>query len=224
MKRIGNIFITALCCALAAVSFNSCIEEEDYTIDAQTYKEYMNKMAGDYSGKVRFYYPKYNNGSLAAVKYDSLTTHWTVRTDSTVTLYNFPISKLDSAIIVPETDVTDRGKWLMALRSQMKSQADITLKSFFYIPNTQAITSEQVQFYVNPMYAGVKFDYEGTTKTAYFIFYSNSYYGVWNSEDHTFQYQMSLYAICFDQLEVNSENTVTAAPYMRTIGITCEAK
>ncbi len=224
MKSIGNIFFSAFCCALTAVAFNSCIEEENYIIDAQTYKEYMDKMTGDYSGMVRFYYQKYNNGSMAAVKYDSINTQWTVRNDSTVTLYNFPISKLDSAIIVPETDVTDRGKWLMALRNQMKTSPNIALKSFFYIPNKQSITSQQVQFYVNPMYVGINFDYEGTTKTAYFVFYSNSYYGVWNAENHTFQYQMSLYGICFDKLEMNSENSVTTAPYIRTVGMTCKAK
>lgn len=224
MKKIGKFFIAALCCAMTAIAFNSCSEAEDYTIDAQTYKQYMSKMAGDYTGKVRFYYSKYSNNVVSAVKYDSLTTRWTVRTDSTVTLYNFPISKLDSAIIVPSTDTTNKGKYLMALRDQMKSLPNVSLKSFFYIPSTQAITSQYVQFYVNPMYAKTTFEYEGAEKKAYFIFYPNYYYGVWSPTNFTFQYQMALYAICFDQPELNSENTVNTTPYMRAIYLTCEAQ
>ena len=58
MKKIGKIFAIALCCIVAAVSFNSCVESEDYSIDEQTYKKYMNEMAGEYGGRVRFYYAK----------------------------------------------------------------------------------------------------------------------------------------------------------------------
>lgn len=224
MERIGKIFVTALCCVMAAVSFNSCMDSEDYSIDEQTYKKYMNDMAGEYGGRVRFYYPKYNGIGLEATKYDSTDTYWTARADSTVTLYRFPISKLDSAIIVPSTDNTVKGKYLRELHNQMRSMPDVTLKSFFYIASKQAITSQYVQFYVNPAYVETTFNYEGSPKKAYFLFYPNYLSGIWTATKHTFEYQMALYAICFDKPEINAETTATTYTYMREIYITCEAK
>ena len=224
MKKIGKIFAIALCCIVAAVSFNSCVESEDYSIDEQTYKKYMNEMAGEYGGRVRFYYAKYNGIGIEPAKYDSTDTYWTARNDSTVTLYRFPVSKLDSAITVPNTDITNKGKYLRELHSQMRSMPDVTLKSFFFIPNKQAVTSQYIQFYVNPMYAETTFNYEGKPKKAYFVFYPNSFAGIWTPTKRTFEYQMGLYAICFDKPEVNSEKTVPRAPYIRGIYITGEAR
>ena len=106
----------------------------------------------------------------------------------------------------------------------MRSMPDVTLKSFFFIPNKQAVTSQYIQFYVNPMYAETTFNYEGKPKKAYFVFYPNSFAGIWTPTKRTFEYQMGLYAICFDKPEINSENTVTTAPYIREIYITCEAR
>ena len=120
--------------------------------------------------------------------------------------------------------ITNKGKYLRELHSQMRSMPDVTLKSFFFIPNKQAVTSQYIQFYVNPMYAETTFNYEGKPKKAYFVFYPNSFAGIWTPTKRTFEYQMGLYAICFDKPEINSENTVTTAPYIREIYITCEAR
>ena len=223
MKKIGNILAIAFCCIMAAVSFNSCIESEDYSIDPETYKQYMTDMAGQYSGRVRFYYAKNTATGVEAAKYDSTDTYWTSQKDSTVTIYRFPISKLDSAIVTKATDNSENTKMLRELHSQMRSLPDVTLKSYFFIPSKQAITSQYVQFYVNPWYAETAFQYEGKTKKVYFIFQQNTYSGVWTPTKHTFEYQLGLYAICFDKPEVNSSSAVLI-PTLREVVVTCEAK
>lgn len=224
MKKLRNIFMITLCCIVAAASFTSCMDSEDYSIDPTTYKQYMTEMAKQYGGMVRFYYLKSNNGtSVSAEKYDSIGSYWVAKEDSTVTLYRFPVSKLDSSIVVPSTDNTEKANMLRALRSQLKDAPETELKSWFYIPSKNAITSQYVQFYVNPSYIETEYTYKDEKKKAYFLFYSNAYTGIWSPTDRTFQYQMGLYAICLDKLELNSEHTVTT-PYLREIYITCEAK
>ena len=223
MKKIRNFLAIAFCCIMAAISFNSCLNSEDYSIDDETYKQYMKDMAGEYGGRVRFYYAKSTNTGVEAAKYDSTDTYWTARKDSTVTIYRFPVSKLDSAIVTKSTDNTETGKMLRELHSQMRTLPDVTLKSYFFIPSKQAITSQYVQFYVNPWYAETTFQYEGQPKKAYFIFQQNTYSGVWTPTKHTFEYQLGLYAICFDKPETNSTNAVLM-PTLREVVVTCEAK
>ena len=129
----------------------------------------------------------------------------------------------DSAIVITSTDKTEKAEMLRALRSQLKDAPETELKSWFYIPNRNAITSQYVQFYVNPSYIETEYTYNKEKKKAYFVFYSNAYTGIWSPTDHTFQYQMGLYAICLDKLELNGEHTITS-PYLREVYITCEAK
>lgn len=223
MKKIKNIFLTAMCCLVAAVSFTSCIDNEDYSIDDATYKQYMTQMSGQYSGKVRFFYAKNTNTGVIAEKYDSTSTYWSVRTDSTVTLYNFPVSKLDSAIVVSEADKTDKADMLRELHSQMRELPSTDLKAFYYIPSKNAITQSYVQFYVNPFIIETAFRYKNETRKVFFVFYSNAYSGIWVPSENTFEYQMGLYAICFDKVDLNSTSTITA-PYIRGVYVTAEAK
>lgn len=223
MKKFRNIFIAAMCCLVAAVSFTACINSEDYSIDDTTYKQYMTEMSGQYSGMLRLYYAKSTNSGITAEKYDSVRTDWTVRTDSTVTLYRFPISKLDSAIVVPANDKTEKAEMLRELRLQLKDTPDTELKAFYYIPSKTAITSSYVQFYANPYTLETSFKYKGETKKAFFVFYANAYSGIWTPSKHSFEYQMGLYAICLNKLDLNSADAITTT-YIRGLYLTCEAK
>lgn len=223
MKSIKNIFITAMCCLVAAVSFTACIDSEDNSIDDATYKQYMTQMSGQYNGKLRLFYAKSTNSGITAEKYDSLNTYWSVRTDSTITINNFPVSKLDSAIVVSATDKTENADMLRELRSQMRELPSTNLKAFYYIPSKSAITQSYVQFYVNPYVAESSFTYKGESKKVFFVFYSNAYSGIWTPSKQAFEFQMGLYAICLEKLDLNSTKAITA-PYLRGLYMTCEAK
>ena len=61
-------------------------------------------MAGTYGSTLRFFYPSFNN----VVKYDSLKHYsWDVTADSTITMRDFPVCKLDSAIVISKDNRPD---------------------------------------------------------------------------------------------------------------------
>lgn len=209
---------------MTAAAFTSCLNEgEDTTIDAATQKQYQAQMAGPYSGMLRMYYAKATASGLVAEKYDSLRTYWRVNSDSTLTLSNFPVSKLDSAISVPATDISEKGNMLRELKSQLKSAPSTTLKAYYFIPNKNAATTSSIYFYVNPVAVETTFNYNNTEKKVYFVFYLNTYTGSWTTADRQFQFQLGTYAICFDTLDLNSSTAVTNY-YLRDLYMTCTAK
>lgn len=50
MKKFNKLFIILLCC-VGAMSVTSCLgDDDDYSIDPETYRQYLNLMAGHYPG------------------------------------------------------------------------------------------------------------------------------------------------------------------------------
>ena len=172
---------------------------------------------------LRMYYAKTTATGVKAEKYDSVRTYWTVNSDSTLTLRNFPVSKLDSAISVPANDLSEKANMLRELKSQLKSAPSTNLKAYYFIPNKNAVTSSSLYFYVNPVTVETTFNYNNAEKKVYFVFYMNTYTGSWTSSDRLFQFQLGTYAICFDTLDLNTSTAITSY-YLRDLYMTCTAK
>jgi len=224
MKKTRSIFMLIVCCIMTAAAFTSCLSEgEDTSLDVTTQKQYQQQMAGQYSGMLRMYYAKTTATGVKAEKYDSVRTYWTVNSDSTLTLRNFPVSKLDSAISVPANDLSEKANMLRELKSQLKSAPSTNLKAYYFIPNKNAVTSSSLYFYVNPVTVETTFNYNNAEKKVYFVFYMNTYTGSWTSSDRLFQFQLGTYAICFDTLDLNNTTAITSY-YLRDLYMTCTAK
>lgn len=89
MKNLKTILLSVFGMMAIAISFTSCnTDSTDNSIDYQTQKQYQSTMANMYSGKMRVYYADAQKRQY--VKYDSVQTRWTVRTDSTLTVSDFP--------------------------------------------------------------------------------------------------------------------------------------
>ena len=106
--------------ALTVTSCNTDDGDHYYTQEEQD--AIQAKMVGTYSGSLYMYKP--NTSTKKYEVYHSLPTTWTASKgnpalgkDSLITISNFPINKLDSAIVISEKDNSDEAKTLRALRT-----------------------------------------------------------------------------------------------------------
>ena len=202
--------------AAAVFSFTSCnTDTEDYSIDQSTQRQYMSMMSGAYSGKMRMYYTDYANQRY--VKYDSLSTNWTVRNDSTLTLYGFPVQKLDSAITVPATETSAEAQTLRELKTAISNiNVPVELKCFYYIPSSSLVNSQDMSFFVNPVYFKQTLNYGGANHDVYFVFMMNNYGGNYNIASQMFEFNMYLQSLSIDKEPKDYSNSVPAR-YFRNI-------
>lgn len=222
MKNLKTLLLLLVGCFVISGAMTSCVGDDtnDYIIEPDTYRSYLRQMSDTYSGHVRFFMPS-SNSNATYTRYDSINSSWTVRTDSVVVLHNFPVAKLDSAIVVPASDKTTTTTTLLALRSALSKADPTELHALYFIPNSNFVSTSAIQFYVNPYALEVPLTYEGETHKVYFIFTSNYYGGVYNVASRNFEYAMQLYAICIDKAE---ENSKIASRYVKNVQITCTAK
>lgn len=221
MKKLRNTLMLLLCAIVAMSALSSCLDDNstDSTITPEMYKTYLTTMSGTYSGRLRFYVQK--PYSQQYEKYDSAYSAWQVATDSTVTLRQFPINKLDSAISVSESDKSENATQVRALRAALSKAEPTDLKSFFYIPSSNFVGESAIQFYVNPLALEVPLTYNGQTHKVYFVFTSNYCGGVYGRTQRTFEYFMQLYGICVDKA---SESNKISSMYVKNVQITCTTK
>ena len=216
MKNLKNLMMLFVVLAAAAFSFTSCnTDTEDYTIDQATQRQYMTMMSGAYSGKMRMFYTDYANQRY--VKYDSLSTSWTVRNDSTLTLHRFPVQKRDSAILVPASETSAEAQTLRQLQTAISNiNAPAELKCFYYIPASSLVNSQTMSFFVNPVYFKQTLNYGGADHDVYFVFMVNNYGGTYTIASQTFEFNMYLQSLSIDREPKDYSNSVPAR-YFRNI-------
>lgn len=149
MKRLPLYLATLLCGLFAVASLSSCLngDDEDYSINATQQKQYQSVLAMT-SGRhnANYYYTNsiYDEGYTL---YDSIVDkRINVRyyTDSTMTISNFPVSKLDSMIYVNAAD--ENSTYRQFYEALKASDATLTLSGIYCIVNT-SYTSDNYYYY-----------------------------------------------------------------------------
>ena len=137
MKTTKSFILSVVTLFVATFALSSCLNDDnDYKVPTKEEQaSYQKLMAGTYGSVVRFYYQNYNK----AVKYDSIKHYsWNVTADSTITMRDFPVCKLDSAIFIPKNDNSTRAQELAALRTAIHESQNTVEKftSKYFVPNT----------------------------------------------------------------------------------------
>ena len=232
MKNLRNLILLLVGIVTISMSFTSCnTDSEDYSVPEETTRMLMTQMAGTYGGKMRLFYVNPNATSQKdyTVKYDSLNTSWDVYVDSTMTVHNFPVNKLDSAINVGTGAVSAEATTLRAMQkaiSEIKEPVD--LKCYYWWPTKDFIQSNTTQgtsvsFYVNPVYFKQTISYEGQSHDVYFVFQTNYYGGTWTSNSRLVEFNMNLKSVSIDKVPTDFTNSIDTH-YFRELFITCYAK
>ena len=212
MKQLKNLMLLCLGFIAVAMSFASCINSDDDTLDPAEQKQYMTMMAGSYQGKLRFYYPSTSNttGNVTYVKYDSIPATWTAGADSSLMIRNFPVYMLDSAVVV---DKDEQGVEAEKYRSLSKAISELqesdpltTFRGMYAIPNKAYVSSAYYQFVLSGYTVSKTLNFDGAAHTVYFVFGQTQ--GAYIIGSRAFQGQIGLYAICIDKLELSSQYVV----------------
>lgn len=222
MKQIKTFIMLALVTLTTMGTMTACLgdESDNNAISAEEYRQSLASMSGSYSGKIRFYRPKTSYGQQYE-KYDSTYTTWRVSTDSTITIRQFPVNKLDSAIVVPASDNSPAATNALTIREAISKASPKDLKAYYFIPSKNFIVDAGIQFYVNPYVIEVPVTYGGSNHTLYFAFTSNYCGGTWTKSALTFEFNMQLYAICVDSA---NESSKISSTYVRNALLSCTAK
>lgn len=224
MKITKNLMLFVVTMLVATFTFTSCLNDDDVKVPtAEEQAGYQRTMADKYGSVVRFCYQNYNN----IVKYDSLKHYtWDVTADSTITMYDFPVCKLDSAIKVNENDNGETAKELAALRTAIhESTATTKLQAKYFIPNESYFREYGYSFLVFPQTIKQTLFYNGKSHDVYFIFDTSGYYGgTFLSSSITgkvFEFNMVLAGICIDNYNYDS---LVSTQYFRQVVISCTTK
>lgn len=159
MRKFKFIPVILGCLAAMCLTFTSCDDDDDNgtpSLTPQEQQQAFTAVSGNYSGKIIF--PKYNsNGSQAGN--DSLDIAWSINTDSTMTIYNFPSTVLAN-------NLTDT-----VVSKAMLAEHPININC-----RIQFIRVTPATFVVNPVTPQYTLTYRNATHTILFPFYINTYY------------------------------------------------
>ena len=103
MKKMKSLLLLALC-TMATGFMSSCLGSDDDGFDNRFTEEelstYLNRLNGEYSGKVLFYYRGRNKvDTRDSMMLDSIENmRWTINRDSTIIIKNFPDNIYHNAI------------------------------------------------------------------------------------------------------------------------------
>ena len=150
MKTTKKMMLFVATLFVATFALSSCLSDDNET-KVPTVEEqagYQRTMAGTYGSTLRFFYPSFNN----VVKYDSLKHYsWDVTADSTITMRNFPVCKLDSAIVISKDNHSDSAVEFAALRTAIhESNATAKLTAKYFVPNDKYFVEYGYSFPVFP--------------------------------------------------------------------------
>lgn len=225
MKTTKKLMLFVATMFVATFALSSCLSDDNET-KVPTVEEqagYQRTMAGTYGSALRFFYPSFNN----VVKYDSLKHYsWDVTADSTITMRNFPVCKLDSAITISKDNHSDSAVEFAALRTAIhESNATAKLTAKYFVPNDKYFVEYGYSFPVFPLTIKQSFFYNGKSHDVYFMFdVSGTYGGKFLSSnfiDKVFEYNMVLSGICVDKY---SAEGLIPTQYFRQVLITCSTK
>lgn len=154
-----------LCCCVAAVSFSSCLNENDEpTLKPEERKAAFQVIKGDYTGKLIYADPAKKNTTN---KNDTLDVNWRVDTDTTLTVANFPTAPL--AAYINNTELSK------AIAKQPMQKLDCLIGIYDNSPITFLINPKVITF--------DKLEYDGKMHKVDIAFYINNRYsyGVYNN-------------------------------------------
>lgn len=212
--------------ALTVTSCNTDDGDHYYTLEEQD--AIQAKMVGTYSGSLYMYKP--NTSTKKYEVYHSLPTTWTASKgnpalgkDSLITISNFPINKLDSAIVISDKDNSDEAKTLRALRTAISKLPAENLECKFFVPsdNSYYTFNNGYRFILNPLIVKKQLTYEEKQHDVYFVFSMNSYVGEWTQGVmNSMKFQMVFASFSIDKAPQNYYPSFSQK-YLRPLIITC---
>ena len=205
MKNLRNFIMAFVGFIAVAMCVTSCLSNEDDSLDYATQKQYQQIMAGPQTGKIRFYRQQGTRayvGQQTLVKYDSTKfTSWYIGSDSTITINDFPVYMLDSAIIVNKDATGDDAVKYRSLNQAIRAMKDnhsqgfTTAKALYAIPSTGWVSESVLQFMLKPLTIERTINFNGGDHKVYFVF--NSYnVGAFSRSTREAQASYTLSAIC----------------------------
>lgn len=224
MKNLRNFIMAFVGFIAVAMCVTSCLSNEDDSIDYATQKQYQQVMEGPQTGKIRFYRQSGTRayaGQQTLVKYDSIPANWYIGSDSTITINNFPVYMLDSAIIVNKDATGDDAVKYRSLNQAIRAMKDnhsqgfIKAKALYAIPSTGWVSESVLQFMLQPLTIERTINFNGGDHKVYFVF--NSYnVGAFSRSTREAQASYTLSAICIDKL---SPQNAVPSTYFNRVGI-----
>ena len=212
--------------ALTVTSCNTDDADHYYTLEEQD--AIQAKMVGTYSGTLYMYKP--NTSTQKYEVYHSLPTTWTASKgnpalgkDSLITISNFPINMLDSAIVISDKDNSDEAKTLRALRTAISKLPAENLECKFFVPsdNSYYTFNNGYRFILNPLIVKKQLTYEEKQHDVYFVFSMNSYVGEWTpGAMNSMKFQMVFASFSIDKAPQNYYPSFSQK-YLRPLIITC---
>ena len=224
MKNLRNFIMAFVGFIAVAMCVTSCLSNEDDSIDYATQKQYQQIMEGPQTGKIRFYRQQGTRAYTSQqtlVKYDSIPASWYIGSDSTITINNFPVYMLDSAIIVNKDATGDDAVKYRSLNQAIRAMKDnysqgfTTAKALYAIPSAGWVNESVLQFMLQPLTIERIINFNGADHKVYFVF--NSYnVGAFSRSTREAQASYTLSAICIDQL---SQQNAVPSTYFNSVGI-----
>lgn len=224
MKNLRNFIMAFVGFIAVAMCVTSCLSNEDDSIDYATQKQYQQIMEGPQTGKIRFYRQQGTRayvGQQTLVKYDSIPASWYIGSDSTITINNFPVYMLDSAIIVNKDATGDDAVKYRSLNQAIRAMKDnhsqgfTKAKALYAIPSAGWVNESVLQFMLQPLTIKRTINFNGGDHEVYFVF--NSYnIGAFSRSTREAQASYTLSAICIDQL---SQQNAVPSTYFNSVGI-----
>ena len=224
MKNLRNFIMAFVGFIAVAMCVTSCLSNEDDSIDYATQKQYQQIMEGPQTGKIRFYRQQGTRayvGQQTLVKYDSIPASWYIGSDSTITINNFPVYMLDSAIIVNKDATGDDAVKYRSLNQAIRAMKDnhsqgfTKAKALYAIPSAGWVNESVLQFMLQPLTIERTINFNGGDHKVYFVF--NSYnVGAFSRSTREAQASYTLSAICIDQL---SQQNAVPSTYFNSVGI-----
>lgn len=224
MKNLRNFIMAFVGFIAVAMCVTSCLSNEDDSLDYATQKQYQQVMEGPQTGKIRFYRQQGTRayvGQQTLVKYDSIPANWYIGSDSTITINNFPVYMLDSAIIVNKDATGDDAVKYRSLNKAIRAMKDnpsqgfTKAKAIYAIPSTGWVSESVLQFMLQPLTIERTINFNGGDHKVYFVF--NSYnVGAFSRSTREAQASYTLSAICIDQL---SPQNAVPSTYFNSVGI-----
>ena len=224
MENLRNFIMAFVGFIAVAMCVTSCLSNEDDSLDHATQKQYQQIMAGPQTGKIRFYRQQGTRayvGQQTLVKYDSIPANWYIGSDSTITINNFPVYMLDSAIIVNKDATGDDAVKYRSLNQAIRAMKDnhsqgfIKAKALYAIPSTGWVSESVLQFMLQPLTIERTINFNGGDHKVYFVF--NRYnVGAFSRSTREAQASYTLSAICIDK---PSQQNAVPSPYFNSVGI-----
>lgn len=224
MKNLRNFIMAFVGFIAVAMCVTSCLSNEDDSIDYATQKQYQQIMEGPQTGKIRFYRQQATRAyttQQTLVKYDSIPANWYIGSDSTITINNFPVYMLDSAIIVNKDATGDDAVKYRSLNQAIRAMKDnhsqgfTKAKALYAIPSAGWVNESVLQFMLQPLTIERTINFNGGDHKVYFVF--NRYnVGAFSRSTREAQASYTLSAICIDQL---SQQNAVPSTYFNSVGI-----